>query len=92
MQAKSQQNSGLERSATYLLHFIFTGNCNAELFELYIKNILIKALKFGDVLVMDNINFHKTQKVKEFVESVGASTLFLPTYSPDLKSIIVSIV
>ncbi|KDO03117.1 hypothetical protein REISMN_03400 [Rickettsia tamurae subsp. buchneri] len=36
---------------------------------------------------MDNINFHKNSKVKELIESVGASILFLPTYSPDLNPI-----
>ena len=36
---------------------------------------------------MDNINFHKSPKVKELIESVGANILFLPTYSPDLNPI-----
>ncbi len=36
---------------------------------------------------MDNINFHKTARVKELIESVGCRILFLPTYSPDLNPI-----
>ena len=36
---------------------------------------------------LDNINFHKTTKVKSLIEYVGASILFLPTYSPDLNPI-----
>ncbi len=52
-----------------------------------VRDILIKELKPGQIVVMDNINFHKTSKVKELIESRGASILFLPTYSPDLNSI-----
>ena len=36
---------------------------------------------------MDNINFHKSIKVKELIESVCCSILYLPTYSPDLNPI-----
>ncbi|EER21259.1 MULTISPECIES: IS630 family transposase [spotted fever group] len=66
---------------------IFEGNCNKAIFETYVKDILIKELRAGQVVVMDNINFHKNSKVKELIESVGASILFLPTYSPDLNPI-----
>lgn len=66
---------------------IFEGNCNKDIFETYVRDILIKELKFGQIVVMDNINFHKNPKVKELIESVGCSILFLPTYSPDLNPI-----
>ena len=38
-------------------------------------------------LVMDNVPFHKTKKVKEFVEERGYTLLFLPPYSPFLNPI-----
>ncbi|WP_339042166.1 IS630 family transposase [Candidatus Lariskella endosymbiont of Hedychridium roseum] len=66
---------------------IFEGNCNKEVFEAYIREMLIKELKPGQTVVMDNINFHKNPKVKELIESVGCYILFLPTYSPDLNPI-----
>ena len=66
---------------------IFDGNCNKEIFESYVSDILIQELKPGQTVVMDNINFHKSPKVKELIESVGANILFLPTYSPDLNPI-----
>ena len=37
--------------------------------------------------MLDNVSFHKSDKVKEAVESVGATVLFLPAYSPDLNPI-----
>jgi transposase len=66
---------------------IFEGNCNKEVFETYVETTLIKALRPGQIVIMDNINFHKTSKVKELIESVGCTILFLPTYSPDLNKI-----
>ena len=36
---------------------------------------------------MDNISFHKTDKVKKLIESKGCKVMFLPTYSPDLNPI-----
>mgnify|MGYP000231562736 CR=1 FL=1 len=66
---------------------VFEGTCNKEFFEAYVRDILIKELKVGQVVIMDNISFHKTDRVKELIESVGCSILFLPTYSPDLNPI-----
>ena len=66
---------------------IFEGNCNKDIFETYVKTILIKEIKPGQVVVLDNINFHKSTKVKILIESAGCSILFLPTYSLDLNPI-----
>ena len=66
---------------------IFDGTCNKEIFEIYVETVLIKELTPGQTVVMDNINFHKTARVKELIESVGCRILFLPTYSPDLNPI-----
>lgn len=66
---------------------IFEGTCNKEVFEIYVETNLIKELTPGQIVVMDNINFHKTARIKELIGSVGCSILFLPTYSPDLNPI-----
>ena len=66
---------------------IFEGSCDTEVFLSYVEQILIKELTHGQIVVMDNINFHKNPKVKELIESVGCSIMFLPIYSPDLNPI-----
>lgn len=66
---------------------IFEGNCNKGIFEAYVETMLIKELKPGQVVILDNISFHKTTKVKSLIESVGCKLLYLPTYSPDLNDI-----
>ena len=66
---------------------VFRGSCNTELFNIWVENFLIKELKFGQVVIMDNAAFHQSQKTKELIESVGCKLIFLPPYSPDLNPI-----
>jgi transposase len=67
--------------------FVFNGSCNTELFEQWVEQFLIKELKAGQAVVMDNASFHKSGKTKELIESVGCKLIFLPPYSPDLNPI-----
>jgi transposase len=66
---------------------VFNGSCNTQVFESWVEQFLIKELKPGQVVVMDNATFHKSQKTKELIQSVGCRLLFLPPYSPDLNPI-----
>jgi transposase len=36
---------------------------------------------------MDNLQAHKSSRIRKLIESVGASVLFLPPYSPDFSPI-----
>ena len=49
--------------------FMYDGTINGSVFETYIKQVLLAELKPGQIVVMDNINFHKTQKIKHLIES-----------------------
>ena len=60
--------------------FIFQGTCHSTLFEAYIKNIFIKELKKGQVVILDDINFHKRKAIEKLIKSVGVDVLFLPAY------------
>jgi transposase len=66
---------------------VFNGSCNTELFNAWVEQFLIKELKRGQVVIMDNAAFHKSLKTKELIESVGCKLIFLPPYSPDLNPI-----
>jgi transposase len=66
---------------------VFNGFCNTEIFNNWVERFLIKELKDGQFVVMDNASFHKSQKTKELIESVGCKVIFLPPYSPDLNPI-----
>ena len=67
--------------------FVFKGSCNTELFNKWVEEGLIKELKPGQIVVMDNAAFHRSLKTKELIESVGCKLIFLPPYSPDLNPI-----
>ena len=58
-----------------------------ELFRAYVVQVLAPTLTPGDVVVMDNLSAHKVAGVREAIEAVGASVLYLPPYSPDLNPI-----
>ena len=66
---------------------VFNGSCNTKLFETWVEQFLIKELKPGQVVIMDNAAFHRSQKTKELIESANCKLLFLPPYSPDLNPI-----
>lgn len=57
------------------------------MFETWVEKVLIKELKPGQVVVMDNASFHTSEKTKELLASVGCRLIFLPPYSPDLNPI-----
>jgi transposase len=41
----------------------------------------------GDVVILDNLAVHKSEKAKACLKDMGAWFLFLPAYSPDLNPI-----
>ncbi len=56
-------------------------------FETYVEHFLAPSLCEGQVVVLDGLGAHRTQKVRELVEGRGADLVFLPSYSPDLNPI-----
>ncbi len=63
------------------------GATDAPVFEAYVERFLAPTLEEGQVVVVDGLGAHRTQRVKELVEARGADLLFLPSYSPDLNPI-----
>ncbi len=66
---------------------IFSGSCDTEIFNTYIRQTLLPVLKPGSVVVLDNASFHKASDILKILEKNGCSVLFLPPYSPDLNPI-----
>lgn len=66
---------------------VLDGAMNGEAFLTYVQDFLLPALTPGDLVIMDNLAVHKVAGVKKAIESVGASVLYLPPYSPDLNPI-----
>jgi transposase len=66
---------------------VVDGAINGDVFLAYVEQQLVSTLKEGDIVVMDNLSSHKVTGVKEAIESVGATVLYLPPYSPDFNPI-----
>jgi transposase len=53
----------------------------------WVETQLAPELEPGDVVILDNVAFHKSQRAAELVRQRGAWLLPLPPYSPDLNPI-----
>ncbi len=63
------------------------GSTKAFVFEAYVERFLAPSLRPGQLVVMDNLGAHKTERVRELIEGRGCKLWFLPAYSPDLNPI-----
>jgi transposase len=66
---------------------VIKGAMNGEAFLAYIEQCLVPTLKRRDVVVIDNVPFHKALRVQEAIEARGATLRYLPPYSPDFNPI-----
>jgi transposase len=63
------------------------GATNTEVFQAYVREILVPTLRSGDIVVLDNLGAHKNEATLALISAAGAQTRFLPAYSPDLNPI-----
>ena len=66
---------------------VIDGPINGESFLAYVEQVLLPALRPGDIVIIDNLGSHKGKAVRRLIRSVGAKLFFLPPYSPDLNPI-----
>ena len=67
--------------------WVLEGAMDGTAFEVYVEQILLPTLHRGDIVLMDNLSFHKAPRIRTLIESIGARLEFLPPYSPDLNPI-----
>ncbi|MDR0679547.1 MAG: transposase [Puniceicoccales bacterium] len=58
-----------------------------EVFNAWLEQFLVAALKPGQVVLMGNATFHKHRRTRKAIEATGCSLIYLPPYSPDLNPI-----
>lgn len=63
------------------------GGTTGDVFLVFVRQLLVPALRPGDIVVMDNLSAHKVAGVREAIEAVGAFVLYLPPYSFDFNPI-----
>jgi transposase len=67
--------------------WVIDGPITRAAFEAYIETQLAPTLVRGDVVILDNLAVHKSEKAAQCLKQKGAWFLFLPAYSPDLNPI-----
>ena len=75
------------RSSGIIALYVVDCPVNRNIFEAWVEQALLRELRPGDIVVMDNISSHKDPRVRALIESCGASLLYLPPYSPDFNPI-----
>ena len=74
-------------SAGIIAPWVLDGPINRDAFEVYVEKVLIPDLRTGAIVIMDNLSSHKGPRVRQMIETAGASLLYLPPYSPDFNPI-----
>jgi transposase len=67
--------------------WVINGPMNRATFEAYVETQLAPTLKKGDMVILDNLSSHKSEKAAAILKARGAWFLYLPPYSPDLNPI-----
>jgi len=67
--------------------WIVNAPMNSVIFATYVETQLAPTLRKGDVVIMDNLSSHKSERAERLIRDRGAWLLFLPPYSPDLNPI-----
>ena len=65
----------------------YGGTTDSVLFEFWFENCLLKEVKQGNIIILDNATFHKKSVLPDLAKRHGCEVLFLPPYSPDLNPI-----
>jgi len=63
------------------------GSTTARAFEAYMERFVVANLEEGQVVIPDNLRAHKSERVRELIESRGCELIFLPAYSPAFNPI-----
>lgn len=75
------------RASGWVAPLVIDGAINGKVFLAWVQQHLVKSLRPGDVVVMDNLGSHKVKGVADAIESAQAQLLYLPPYSPDFNPI-----
>ena len=67
--------------------WVLNGPMNRPAFDVYVETQLAPRLEPGDVVILDNLSVHKSERTRNILAERDAWFLFLPPYSPDLNPI-----
>jgi transposase len=65
--------------------FLVEGPVDAEVFLVYLQQVLAPCLRPGDTLILDNLTTHKVRGIDRILSDRSVRLRYLPPYSPDLN-------
>jgi transposase len=66
---------------------LLEGGTDTAAFAVYVEQVLAPALVPGQIVVMDNLSAHTSERIQHLLEARGCTVQYLPAYSPDLSPI-----
>jgi transposase len=63
------------------------GATTRPVFDTFVAEFLVPALRPGQTVVLDNLSVHKSAHAQALVDAAGCRLRFLPAYSPDFNPI-----
>ena len=75
------------RADGMIASMVLDGPLNGDAFLAYVEQVLIREIKAGDIVVLDNLPAHRVIGARQAIEAKGAAFINLPPYSPDLNPI-----
>jgi len=67
--------------------FYFEGYTDSEVFNAWLREVLLPEIGAGKTIIMDNARFHKSAETRRIIEDAGCRLLYLSPYSPDFNPI-----
>lgn len=61
---------------------VVDGPVDGRVFATFVERVLVPSLRPGQVVVLDNLNVHKSVQARRLIEAAGCEVIFLPSYSP----------
>ena len=66
---------------------IVTGGVDRLTFSTYLEQVLAPTLRPGQLVLVDNLSAHTSERAQEIVAACGGRLVYLPPYSPDYSPI-----
>ncbi len=76
--------AGLTQDAL-IAPWVIKGAMDGPAFAAYIREVLIKEIAPGTVIILDNLATHRNTQAAQALRDHGCWFLYLPPYSPDLS-------
>jgi transposase len=63
------------------------GAVDTDVFDVFVRQVLVPALRPGDIVLLDNLSVHHASCIEQAVQTAQGQVIFLPSYSPDFSPI-----